>query len=191
MKVTFSVIKADVGSLAGHHKVIPEQLEVARESLEAAKKGGTLLDFHVTSAGDDIELIMTHTKGPDNPEIHDLAWQTFRAVTDKVSKPLRLYGAGQDLLSDAFSGNLRGMGPGYAEGEFDERKSEPVIVLMADKTEPGAWNWPVYKIFADPMSSPGLVIDSSMRKGFIFRIMDMMEDKFVDLKTPEESYDVL
>src|SRR5579884_2042495 len=160
MKVTLSVIKADVGSIAGHHKVIPEQLEVAREVLDRAKKKGMLLDFYVTAAGDDIELIMTHTKGPDNTEVHDLAWRTFKEVTDRVSKPMKLYGAGQDLLSDAFSGNLRGMGPGYAEGEIEERKSEPVIVLMADKTEPGAWNWPLYKIFAD-------------------------------LKTPEESYELL
>jgi len=134
---------------------------------------------------------LTHTKGPENTEIHDLAWKTFKEVTDRVSKPMKLYGAGQDLLSDAFSGNLRGMGPGYAEGEIEERKSEPVIVLMADKTEPGAWNWPLYKIFADPMSSPGLVIDGTMRKGFVFRVMDMVEDKFVDLRTPEESYELL
>jgi len=191
MKVTLSVIKADVGSIAGHHKVISEQLEVAREVLDRAKKKGVLLDFYVTAAGDDIELIMTHTKGPENTEIHDLAWKTFKEVTDRVSKPMKLYGAGQDLLSDAFSGNLRGMGPGYAEGEIEERKSEPVIVLMADKTEPGAWNWPLYKIFADPMSSPGLVIDGTMRKGFVFRVMDMVEDKFVDLRTPEESYELL
>jgi fructose 1,6-bisphosphate aldolase/phosphatase len=26
-----------------------------------------------------------------------------------------LYGAGQDLLKDSFSGNVRGMGPGVAE----------------------------------------------------------------------------
>jgi len=56
MKVTLSVIKADVGSIAGHHKVISEQLEVAREVLDRAKKKGVLLDFYVTAAGDDIVL---------------------------------------------------------------------------------------------------------------------------------------
>ncbi|MEM3185618.1 MAG: fructose-1,6-bisphosphate aldolase/phosphatase [Conexivisphaerales archaeon] len=191
MKVTLSVIKADVGSIAGHHKVVPEQLEVAEKVLSKARESGLLLDFYVTAVGDDIQLIMTHTKGPDSKEIHDLAWRAFKEVTDKVSKPMGLYGAGQDLLSDAFSGNLKGMGPGFAEGEFEERPSEPLLVLMADKTEPGAWNWPLYKIFADPMCTPGLVIDAKMRKGFIFRVMDMYEDKFVDLKTPEESYEVL
>ncbi|MDG6929037.1 MAG: fructose 1,6-bisphosphatase [Nitrososphaerota archaeon] len=190
-KVTFSVIKADVGGLAGHHAVVPEELKVAEASLAAAQKSGLLLDHYVTAVGDDIQLIMTHRKGPESKEIHDLAWRTFKEVTDKVSKPMKLYGAGQDLLSDAFSGNLRGMGPGYAEGEFEERPSEPVLAMMADKTEPGAWNWPLYKIFADPMSTPGLVIDSKMRKGFVFRVMDMQADKFVDLKAPEESYEIL
>ncbi len=46
------------------------------------------------------------------------------------------------MLADAFSGNVRGMGPGVAEMEFVERTSEPVLVFMADKTSAGAWNLP-------------------------------------------------
>jgi fructose 1,6-bisphosphate aldolase/phosphatase len=42
------------------------------------------------------------------------------------------------------------MGPGYAELELTERPSEPVICFLADKTEPGAWNLALYKMFADP-----------------------------------------
>jgi len=68
--------------------------------------------------------------------VHGFAWEDFLATT-AVAKRLGLYGAGQDLLSDAFSGNLRGMGPGYAELEYDERPSEPVLCFLADKTEPG------------------------------------------------------
>ena len=47
---------------------------------------------------------------------------------------------GKTFSTDAFAGNVRGMGPGVAEMAFEERKSEPVIVFMADKTSPGAWN---------------------------------------------------
>ena len=43
-------------------------------------------------------------------------------------------------MADSFSGNAKRMGPGVAEFEFEERKSDPVLVFMADKTEPGAWN---------------------------------------------------
>lgn len=191
MAITVSVIKADVGSLVGHHRVHPEQISVARQVLEEAKAGGTLVDYHVTNAGDDIVLIMTHRKGADSREIHTLAWNVFHEVTESVSRPLHLYAAGQDLLSTAFSGNLKGMGPGYAEMEFEERPSEPLVVFAADKTEPGAWNLPLYRIFADPFNTPGLVIDERMHHGFVFRVMDVYNDRVIDLHTPSESYDLL
>ncbi|MEM2210192.1 MAG: fructose-1,6-bisphosphate aldolase/phosphatase [Nitrososphaerales archaeon] len=191
MKVTLSVIKADVGSLAGHHMVHPQQIEEASKELQKSKDNGLLIDFYVTGVGDDLQLIMTHTQGVDNPKIHGLAWDVFTKVTENVSKKLKLYAAGQDLLSTAFSGNLKGMGPGVAEGEIEERPSEPIVIFMADKTEPGAWNLPLYKIFADPFNTAGLVIDQSLHGGFTFRVMDVMEGKMIDLHTPEESYDLL
>ena len=120
-KTTISVIKADVGSLAGHHITHPRQLEVARQHLEQARKESLIVDFHVTHCGDDLELIMSHQRGENDKEIHELAWNTFIDVTEKVSRPLKLYAAGQDLLADAFSGNVKGMGPGSAELEFEER----------------------------------------------------------------------
>lgn len=191
MKTTLSVIKADIGSLAGHHAVHPSQIEVAKERLNEAKNTGLIKDFYVTAVGDDLQLIMTHTKGVNSSEIHTLAWRTFTEVTEKVSKKLKLYAAGQDLLSTAFSGNLKGMGPGVAEAEIEERISEPIVVFMADKTEPGAWNLPLYRIFADPFNTAGLIIDEKLHAGFTFRVMDVMEDKIVDLHTPEEAYDLL
>ncbi len=177
--------------MAGHHTVIPEQIEEASKKLQVAKESGLLIDFHVTHVGDDLEFIMTHQKGTSNNEVHKLAWDTFIHVTEVVSKKFKLYGAGQDLLATAFSGNLKGMGPGVAEAEFEERPAEPVVVFMADKTEPGAWNLPLFRIFADPFSTAGLVIDERLHEGCILRIMDVHEDKVVDLQTPEESYDAL
>jgi fructose 1,6-bisphosphate aldolase/phosphatase len=82
---------------------------------------------------------MIHQLGVDSEEIHRLAWDTFEACTE-VARQLKLYGAGQDLLAEAFSGNVKGMGPGVAEMSFDERKSEPVIIFMADKTSAGAFH---------------------------------------------------
>ena len=87
-----------------------------------------LIDFHVTHCGDDLELIMTHNKGIDNKKVHGLAWDVFCEATEKA-RELGLYGAGQDMLCDAFSGNVKGMGPGIAEMEFTERKAEPIIAL--------------------------------------------------------------
>ena len=48
------------------------------------------------------------------PMVTQLAWDAFVACT-AVAKKLKLHGAGQDLLADAFSGNVKGQGPGVAE----------------------------------------------------------------------------
>lgn len=189
-KVTLSVIKADVGGFVGHSSLHPDLLETAKEKLSNAKEKGLLIDFHVLRCGDDLELIMTHTKGCEGSAIHELAWNTFTACTE-VAKDLKLYGAGQDLLSDAFSGNVKGMGPGVAEMEFVERKSEPVIVFMADKTSPGAWNLPLFRIFADPFNTAGLIIDPSMHDGFSFKVLDVKDGKTITLHCPEEMYYLL
>lgn len=188
-KITLSVIKADVGGFVGHGSVHPKMLEKAEEMLE--EKGKDLLaDCFVTNVGDDINLIMTHKEGINSEKIHTLAWDTFLSCTE-VAKSLKMYGAGQDLLSDAFSGNMKGMGPGIAEMEFEERPSEPIVIFMADKTEPGAWNLPLYKIFADPFNTIGLVIDPKMHSGFRFEVFDLIKDKKVTFACPEELYDLL
>ncbi len=186
-KITLSVIKADVGGFVGHTNVHPDLIDTAKERLHNAKEKGQIIDYHVLRCGDDIELIMTHDRGCDNSEIHGLAWNIFSACT-AVAKELKLYGAGQDLLKDAFSGTVKGMGPGVAEMEFVERKSEPVIIFMADKTSSGAWNLPLYKIYADPFNTAGLVIDPRMIDGFSFRIIDVKEGKAITLKCPAEAY---
>lgn len=189
-KITLSVIKADVGGYVGHSDVHPTLLKKAEERLKAAKEEGLLIDYSRQKVGDDIALIMTHEQGTNSIDIHRFAWETFEACTE-VAKELSQYGAGQDLLADSFSGNVKGMGPGCAEMEFEERKSEPVIVFLADKTEPGAWNFPLYKMFADPFNTIGLVIDPNMHGGFVFEVHDLIEEKRVFFNSPEELYDML
>jgi fructose 1,6-bisphosphate aldolase/phosphatase len=190
MELTLSVIKADVGGYVGHSSSHPGVLEKAKEKLAQAKKQGMLIDYHVTRCGDDLQLIMTHQQGEDSEQIHKLAWDTFVECTN-VARSLKLHGAGQDLLSDAFSGNVRGMGPGVAEMKFTERQAETIIIFMADKTASGAWNLPLYKIFADPFNTIGLVIASNMHSGFTFEIHDVKEYKKISFNSPEEIYDML
>lgn len=187
---TLSVIKADTGGFVGHCTVHPEAVRVAEAGLAEAKAKGILIDGCVGKVGDDIALIMTHNGQTDEEAIHGLSWRIFQETT-RVAKELKLYGAGQDLLKDAFSGNIRGMGPGIAELTFTERGSEPILVFLADKTEPGAWNWPLYKMFADPFNTPGLVIDPKMHAGFTFEVLDLIEHKTALFNTPEDLYDLL
>jgi len=190
MKITLSVIKADIGGYVGHSESHPDIIAHAAECLEKAKKDGLLIDAQATKCGDDLQLIMTHEKGTGDTGIHKLAWDTFVSGTE-LAKSMKLYGAGQDLLKDAFSGNVKGMGPGLAEMEFEERTSEPVIIFMADKTSAGAWNMPLYKMFADPFNTIGLVIAPNMHNGYIFEVHDVKEHKKIKFNTPEEIYDML
>jgi fructose 1,6-bisphosphate aldolase/phosphatase len=187
--LTLSIIKADTGGWVGHSAVHPEMVDAARKAVEG-KVGDLLIDGQVWWCGDDLSLIMTHEHGLEAENVHAFAWDTFLETTE-VAKRLGLYGAGQDLLSDAFSGNLRGMGPGFAEIEIEERPSEPVICFLADKTEPGAWNLPIYKMFADPFNTAGLVIDPKMHDGFLFEVHDLVEDQRILLDCPSEVYDLL
>jgi fructose 1,6-bisphosphate aldolase/phosphatase len=187
--LTLSIIKADTGGFVGHTAVHPRMVEVAERAVTDVR-GGLLIDGQVATCGDDLSLVMTHRRGIDDPEIHGLAWRIFQQTTE-VARELGLYGAGQDLLSDAFSGNMKGMGPGYAEMEFDERPSEPVLCFLADKTEPGAWNLPLYRMFADPFTTAGLIIDPHMHQGFLFEVYDLFEEKQILFDCPAEIYDLL
>ena len=190
MKTTVSVIKADVGSISGHIVAHPALIETCDEVLAKALEEGLLEDYYIARCGDDIDLIMTHRNGEENEEVHKTAFDAFMKATE-MARELKLYGAGQDLLSDTFSGNIKGMGPGVAEMEFKERPSDPVIVFCCDKTEPGAFNLPLYKIFADPFTTAGLTIDPSMHDGFKFEVFDVLEHRKVTMACPEESYDLL
>ena len=178
MKITVSAIKADVGGVGGHTKPSDGLLDVVRKTVKNSSK--LLLDSYIGYCGDDIHIVMTHTKGVDNEEIHKLAWNAFEAGT-KVAKDEGLYGAGQDLLKDSFSGNVKGMGPGVAEMEFEERPNEAFTIFAADKTEPGAFNYPFYRLFVDSLSNTGLIVNKSLAKGVKFNVMDVEKAEIAEL----------
>jgi len=183
MKITISAIKADVGGIGGHTRPSDGLLDAVRKTIK--NDGDLLIDHYIGYCGDDVHIIMTHTKGVDNKDIHQLAWTAFEEGT-KVAKQEGLYGAGQDLLKDSFSGNVKGMGPGVAELEFEERPNEAFTVFAADKTEPGAFNYPFYRMFIDGLSNTGLIINKSLAEGVIINIMDVEEGKIAKLTLWED-----
>jgi len=191
MKITLSVLKADIGSIGGHIKPSQALFNEVKNFVQNNSKN-LIIDFYLSSTGDDIAILCTHEKGVLNEKIHKLAWDAFQAGT-AVAKKQGLYGAGQDLLKDSFSGNIKGMGPAVAEIEFEERPNEPFIFFAADKTDPGAYNLPFYLAFADPMYCAGLLLSSKISEGFTFRIIDVgytEKDKIIELSAPEELYDI-
>lgn len=189
MKLTLSVIKADIGSIGGHIQPSARLLDTVRGHVAEHGKD-LIIDSYISYTGDDIAIVSTHRRGINDAQIHKIAWDAFMAGT-ATAKAQGLYGAGQDLLKEAFSGNVRGMGPAVAELEFEERPNEPFLFFAADKTDPGAYNLPVYLAFADPMNTPGLMLSPGMSRGFRFVIMDVAHtegDRIIELEAPEDLY---
>ncbi len=188
LRITISVIKADVGGIGGHTRPSDGLLNAVRNTVKPQVRKddkGLLIDSYIGFCGDDIHIVMTHTKGVDNKEIHQLAWRAFEAAT-KVAKEEGLYGAGQDLLKDSFSGNVKGMGPGVAEMEFEERPNEAFTIYAADKTEPGAFNYPFYRMFVDTLSNTGLIVNQTLAKGVKINVMDVEKGKIAQLNMWED-----
>jgi len=188
-KITISVLKADIGSLVGN-STIPEIFEETASDILDKYKGEKIFDYFVSHVGDDLNLIILHNKGENNREIHQIAFEIFKKNSE-IAKEMNLYGAGGDLLKNEFTGSLIGMGPGVAEMEFTLRSAESIIVFAADKTESGAFNYPLFQMFANPFNTPGLVIDPDMRPGFRFEVWDLYNHKRIYLNSPEEIYDLL
>jgi len=193
--LTLSAIKADVGSIGGHTKPSIRMMEAARRELKAAAKSGLILDFDLSHTGDDICLLMVHRRGSDNPDIHTFAWDVFKTAT-AIAQEEGLYAAGQDLLKDAPSGNVRGAGPGAAEVTYDEtlkeRRAESFLVFTADKCGPGAYNFPLWAAFTSPLFCGGLMLPQ-MKDGFRFKVIDMEHaggDRVVLLDVPERHIDL-
>ncbi len=197
MKITLSVIKADVGSIGGHTKPTFKMIDAVKKQVSAAIKKKLLIDGMVTHTGDDICIIMSHKHGVDSKKIHTFAWNCFLKAT-ALADECGCYGAGQDLLVDAPSGNVRGAGPGVAEIAFDFNRDDPrpaesFMVFAADKCGPGAFNLPIFLSFADPMYCAGLMLPK-MIKGFRFDIIDMNNtkggDHIITLDAPEDYYKI-
>jgi len=187
---TLTVIKADVGSIGGH--LMPSRRLIERVAEVVADGAAMFHDHYISHTGDDIAILMTHAHGVGSTRIHKLAWDAFVAGT-AVAKEQGLYGAGQDLLKDSFAGNVKGMGPAVAEMEIDERPNEPFLFFAADKTDPGAFNLPLFLAFADVMTCPGLILSPAIGKGFRWVVMDVNHtagDRVIELNTPEEIYDL-
>ena len=72
-------------------------------------------------------------------------------------------------------------------------KNEPFLFFAADKTDPGAYNLPLYLGFSDPMYNSGLILSPAMENGFTYNVIDVEyveADRVVEVNVPEELYDL-
>jgi len=177
------VEKADDGGAGGHVE-------------SSMKLKGTILDYVLrhnrwgkdnrpiftslmaTHTGDDVaitgiidEKVMEHRE-----MVAELMWDAFKAG-EKVAVEQGLYGPGQDLKADAFTGNVHGLGPATIILPLPVRENNPsqvVVAAYADKTEPGVYNHITTRSYLNPEYNTGLLVaDSKMNKGYIFEISDL------------------
>jgi fructose 1,6-bisphosphate aldolase/phosphatase len=190
-KLTMTVVSADVGGFVGNITSHPEVLDTAKERLFNAREKGLITDFHVLRCGDGLGLAISHYFGPENKTLRDLLWNTLNSCVS-IAKELKLHNAGAGFSASGSAPiDSSADGPVITELTFTERPSEPVIFFFANKTCQGAWNLPLYKIFADPFNTAGLIMDAEMSQGFTFKILDLKDGAEIAFSTPSEVYALL
>ncbi|MBI4636305.1 MAG: fructose 1,6-bisphosphatase [Candidatus Rokubacteria bacterium] len=171
--------KADVGGVGGH-VVAAEEVKsiVAKFVLDNNVFRGEPIftSLIVTHTGDDIGVTGIMAESVDMSVVDELMWDALQEGARKAAE-LGLYGPGQDLVADAFTGNLRGAGPATVALPLPVRKenaSQTVLVSFADKTEPMAFNYYATGAYLLPRFNTGLVIAASkMKRGYIVDIVDL------------------
>jgi len=171
--------KADVGGVGGHVVAADEvKSAITQFVLENNSFRGEPIftSLIVTHTGDDVAVTGIMAETVDMTVVDELMWDALQLGADKA-KELGLYGPGQDLVADAFTGNLRGAGPATVTLPFPVRKDNPsqtVLLSFADKTEPMAFNYYATGAYLLPRFNTGLVIASSrMKRGYILEIVDL------------------
>jgi fructose 1,6-bisphosphate aldolase/phosphatase len=171
--------KADVGGVGGHVVAADEvKSTVAKYVLDNnAYRGEPMFtSLIVTHTGDDVAVTGIVAESVDMGAVDELMWDALQEGAGKAAE-LGLYGPGQDLVADAFTGNLRGAGPATVALPFPVRKenaSQTVLLSFADKTEPMAFNYFATGAYLLPRFNTGLIIASSrMKRGYLFDIVDL------------------
>lgn len=171
--------KADIGGVGGHIvaaeevKAVVTQFILAHNHFQGEPIFTSLI---VTHTGDDIAVTGILSERLPTAVVDELLWDAYMAGTDKA-RELGLYGPGQDLLAEAFTGNLQGLGPATITLPLPVRQDNPsqtVFVSFADKTEPFTFNYYATGAYANPRFNTGLLLASSkMKRGFVFEIVDV------------------
>jgi fructose 1,6-bisphosphate aldolase/phosphatase len=115
----------------------------------------------------------------------------------ETSRRLGLYGPGQDLpiagkkLFER-TGNVQGAGPSVAELNLDPKHAQSqVMFVWSDKTDPGSYSIPLWKIFNNiNMQDSEMLAASNARFGYWFLVQDVeLKDAASELGVTTEELD--
>jgi len=147
--------------------------------LALAVAAGDLIDAQVRTLGTGLWVLLTHTRGENDADVQRIVWEALDA------------GAPGNFGVDGFPGRLEGTGASVVELAFDERPNESVIAFAGASTATGAFNLPLFRTFADPFNTPGLVLSDSLSQGCSFEVHDSQQRRKAVFNAPEELYDLL
>ncbi|HMH49324.1 MAG TPA: fructose 1,6-bisphosphatase [Candidatus Acidoferrum sp.] len=171
--------KADVGGVGGHVVAADEVKSIIAKFVldNNGYRGEPIFtSLIVTHTGDDVALTGIMSEAIDMSVVDELMWDALQEGASKAAE-LGLYGPGQDLVADAFTGNLRGAGPATVALSLPVRKdnaSQTVLASFADKTEPMAFNYYATGAYLLPRFNTGLVIAASkMKRGYLMDVVDL------------------
>lgn len=189
MYTTLTLIAADAGHAAGCPASAPETATAVRRHV-AAGAGGLLTDSLVYGASGGLALLLVHDRGVGDDDVLRLGRKALQAGKEAAAAA----GSRTEPAPPVYSfEDSRDRAPAVVEITFQERPDEPVLVFVANGADPAAYNLPVYRAFADPMNTAGLLLSPEIAKGFRFRLLDTHYadgDRLIDLTTPEDLHDL-
>jgi len=175
--------KGDIGGIGGH---VEASALVEATVLDYVlrhnrfNKGPIFESVIATHIGDDIAItgVFNEKVIKKSGLVDGILWDAFNKGTDLATE-LGLYGPGQDLKVDSFTGNLHGSGLALIVlplpyREDPSKASQTVVLGTADKTDPGTMNYITSGAYLNEEFNTGLLIaNSAMRNGYLFEIVDV------------------
>lgn len=159
-----TVVTVDLGGFPAGLKAHPLVVEKAAKMLRK-EHGGLIIDSFVTRCGGRLACVFTHQ---DDQGVADLI--------DGVMEECR-------TLAEGFG--LSGQGE-VGRADLPVAAGDGVLVFLSSGAEAGAWSPVLARIFADPYTTPALVDDPLLGRGFTFTCSD--GEVF---STPSGVYDLL
>jgi len=166
-----TLITSRPGGFPSGHRVHPGILELSSRLLKK-EEGGILIDSFVFRCGDTLGFLLTHTQ---EKEIDPLVTRVLESCRDYLEKKNIFSSAEASTLSCTLS--------------FAERRSEEILLFIADHPTADLFNLHLYRIFGDPFSTTRLVTDDALMEGFIFSTSSHDSERSFSL--PEDTYRLL
>lgn len=175
-----TVVTSRPGGFPAGHRVHPGMLELAARLLKK-EEGGMLIDSFVFRCGDTVGFLMTHR---EEDGIQSLVHRVLESCHDYLRKKNIFPPDPTSTVSCTLS--------------FAERRSEEIVLFLADHPTPDLFNLHLYRIFGDPFTTTRLVTDELLREGFVFttschgsansyRLPEDMYRLLASIRRPEES----